>query len=143
MCVLSLPRTGQVWRQVEEQILTHLRRYDISAATADIRQGDIYFNSPMFLIHPYRNSRQVLRRPFVESDLTASTFNVVHLEKASQMAKDPEGNDNLLFFGQPTCVHDTRYTDISTFCSTSVPQLVGSRVVSRSCPCLLSMESVE
>ena len=99
-CRISLPQAGEVWRPVEQQILDHLRNQDISAGVAPNRAAGSYFTSPLLLVHPTKG-RQATQRPFVESDLTASTFTVAELRKKSQLVNNPiEGaRDHLLFFG--------------------------------------------
>jgi hypothetical protein len=100
-CVLSLPYAGEVWREVEQQILEHLRSQDISVGLAPNRNGNNYFTSPIFLVHPTKG-RQSSTRLFVEADLTASTFTVAELNKKSQLVNNPmEGSRyRLLFFGR-------------------------------------------
>jgi hypothetical protein len=103
-CILSLPPEGEVWRIVSTQISNHLSNHNI--ATGVTSEPTAYFRVPMFLIHPNKKERQVTRRLFIESDLTAQTFTVAALTKASRMALNPEENSphSILFFGM-YCSH--------------------------------------
>jgi hypothetical protein len=100
-CLLSLPTVGEVWRILDEQILSHLSRHGIKAEPSSDFFASGFFTTSMFLIHPKKGGRQVLRREFVESDFTSSIFTVETLESTSRMVSNPESNARhpLLFFG--------------------------------------------
>jgi hypothetical protein len=99
-CILSLSTVGEVWRIVNEQILSHLSTHGIIPPPASGSFPRGYFTTPMYLIHP-KGGRQVLRRAFVQSDITSSAFTATTLERTSRLVSNPEDNARhpLLFFG--------------------------------------------
>lgn len=100
-CSLSLPAVGEVWEMVEQQLAAHLSSHTIVARSSRDPFTRGYFATPLLLIHPKKNGRQVVQRPFVESDLAGSTFTVSALKKISSMVSNPEDSElPLLFFGK-------------------------------------------
>jgi hypothetical protein len=104
-CNLSLPSRGEVWRNVNEQLSTHLRTFHIDfIASPPASDGNIathpYFQSPMIHIAP-RKPRQTDSRKFTQTDLVAGDFKVPTLVLHANKATNPCVGDErpLLFFG--------------------------------------------